>query len=429
MGAYEATRHLDRDQHIIVFTDDTMGVFPGASPGTNQGVTGTRLPGPGASDTLLGLDTLRLDVTPRAGIRMTTKLEQVPGVNIVHLDVTVVNKSVASTFSFADSDFTLRVDGVALRTQVEGSRAKRSYAAPGVTTEITDYYWILPQGPFAETAFSYASTDSQSVGFNKTVRVVESIPISATTTTKPASAEVQGYLDTLESMWRGAGVHVLAVSSSPLDARTEQLIKDNTKETDVLPWVSVEVPAADFGKYEGTFVYDNIMRQTMLAVRGGVPLHYLGVTTVENDGTKREWTSSEVFQLSGLAGPEWDRPASVAISSVEDQVKQMLTDAATKSGVSSPALQVTEDASGRVVTATGLIPDVKHPSVSIMSFGSSIQDVVSQLNKQGAKIAALYIKIDDASSNPAVRLVWSFTIGAGSTSRWLAPEVQAINKG
>ena len=132
-------------------------------------------PSPTSFEPLPGLGILKLDVTPRVGVRMTVRLEQDSGSNLVHSVITVTNKS-ESTFSLADGDFTLQVDDTVLRAQVEGSRARRNYVAPGTTGEVTDYFWVLPQGPFTDTALSYASTDSQSIGFNKTVRVVESPP-------------------------------------------------------------------------------------------------------------------------------------------------------------------------------------------------------------------------------------------------------------
>ncbi len=140
-------------------------------------------PSPTSFEPLLGLGVLKLDVAPRAGVRLTVRLEQPSGSNLVHSVITVTNKS-ESTFSLTDGDFTLQVDDTVLRAQVEGSRAKRNYVAPGTTAEVSDYFWVLPQGPFPDTSLSYASTDSQSIGFNRTVRVVESPAVSATARTR-----------------------------------------------------------------------------------------------------------------------------------------------------------------------------------------------------------------------------------------------------
>ena len=49
---------------------------------------------------------------------------------------------------------------------------------------------------------------------------------------------------------------------------------------------SLEVPASLFASSDYMFMTDNIMRQTMVAIRQGVPLKYLGIIKVSDDGTK-----------------------------------------------------------------------------------------------------------------------------------------------
>jgi hypothetical protein len=166
-------------------------------------------------------------------------LEQAAGSNLVHPVITITNKS-QSTFSFAAGDFTLQVDDVVPRAQVEGSRVKRNYVAPGTTGEVTDYFWILPQGPFAGTALSYASTDPQSVKFDKTVRVVESPAVPATTTTQLVPA-VDSFLKMLRlDVKPRNGVRVAVgglreIPSDELDLRTRliegELIIENKSST------------------------------------------------------------------------------------------------------------------------------------------------------------------------------------------------------
>ncbi len=167
------------------------------------------------------------------------RLEQATGSNLVHSVITVINKS-QSTFSLTDGDFTLQADDAQLRAQVEGSRAERSYVAPGTTAEVTDYFWVLPAGPFTDTALSYGSTDSQSIGFNKTVRVVESSAVPATTTTVLVPA-VDGFLKMLRlDVNPRDGVRVAIgglreVSSDKLDSRKRliegELIIENKSNT------------------------------------------------------------------------------------------------------------------------------------------------------------------------------------------------------
>ena len=249
---------------------------------------------------------------------------------------------------------------------------------------------------------------------------------TATTSGQVPSAEVQGYLDLLESTWEAAGIPVLGVVTSYVDTTIESLVGANTKNDDVLPYVALEVPASVFASSDYLFTDENIMRQTMVAIRDGVPLRYLGVVEVFNDGTKREWSNSEVFQLAQDADDEWGRPAKLALDVTIDGLRQAAEQAAKTAGVKLESFEVKEDASGRVVTVVGSVPDRDTVSAPVKWFSVPPEDAAYRLNKQGAKISGLEVKVDDLKGRPVLRRVVSFNVGGGESARWVAPELEAV---
>ena len=167
-------------------------------------------------------------------------------------------------------------------------------------------------------------------------------PSTATTAAPSVSDEVQGYLDTLESTWKAAGIPVLAVTTAFPDAVTEKNVRESTEESDPLPWVVVEIPSSVFASMDYVFIIDNIDRQTMVAVRGGVPLKYLGILLVREDGSKTLWAAGQV----STSNPEWDKPARLALAATTDRLREAALQAATQPGVVLGSFEVTEDASG-----------------------------------------------------------------------------------
>jgi hypothetical protein len=253
------------------------------------------------------------------------------------------------------------------------------------------------------------------------------LPTSTSTTTAPVlSAEVKGYLDTLESYWTAAGVPVLSVGIVPPAASTEKMLRENTKDTDVLPYAALELPASAFETSDYTFMYENIMRQTMVAIRDGVPLHYLAIFEVNEDGTRTMYSMGEVYQLATAFAPEWDQPARLSLELTTERVRQAATQAAATAKVTLESVEVTEDASGRVLTAVGSIPDVNSVTVSVSLFNGPFEEIARQLNKAGAKISGVNVKVDDLQQAPVLRFVLSLSVGGGLTSRWMAPQLEAL---
>jgi hypothetical protein len=126
------------------------------------------------------LGALKLDVTPRSGVELTIRLEQIQESEIVRLVVSAANGS-QSTFSFAAGDFKLQVDGTALQTQVDGSQTKRVEVQPGASVEQTNYFWVLPTRRFTTASLTYTSSDPESMGFTREVSASSSPATQATT--------------------------------------------------------------------------------------------------------------------------------------------------------------------------------------------------------------------------------------------------------
>ncbi len=239
-----------------------------------------------------------------------------------------------------------------------------------------------------------------------------------------ATEEVQGYLDKLESIWKAAGIPVLAVTTAFPDVDTAMIIGENTEEGDPLPWVVVELPSSVFASMDYLFVTDNIDRQTMVAASDGVPLKYLGILEVWEDGSKTLWTAGQV----ATSDPEWGQPARLGLDETTDRLRGAGRQAATTAGVTLESLEVTEDASGRVVLAVGSIPNREEVSATVAGFGGPLEEAVRALNKEGAKISGLNVKVDDLSGAPVLRFALSLNYGndGARSARWLAPQLKAV---
>jgi hypothetical protein len=248
-----------------------------------------------------------------------------------------------------------------------------------------------------------------------------------TTPTTAVSDEVQGYLDTLESVWKAAGIPVLAVNTIFPDAATEKNVNESTEEGDPLPWAVVEIPSSVFDSMDYLFTLNNIDRQTMVAVRSGVPLQYLGIMMVREDGSKTLWNAGQV----ATPNPEWDQPASLALTETSDRLREAALQAATKAGVVLESVEVTEDASGRLVEAAASIPERETVSATVAGFNGPLEEAVRALNKEGAKISGLYVKVDDLSGAPVLRFALGLGYGndGARSGRWLTPQLKALRSG
>ena len=123
-----------------------------------------------ASNSLFGLGSVRLDVTPRAGVHLQATLAQQPGSGIVVLMLTVKNDS-QSPFSFAAKDFTLYVDGSPLGVRTQPDQPTAEQVGPGETGGVTGgYFWHVLSPISRSTGLQYVSSDPGSAGFNRSVR-------------------------------------------------------------------------------------------------------------------------------------------------------------------------------------------------------------------------------------------------------------------
>jgi hypothetical protein len=242
-------------------------------------------------------------------------------------------------------------------------------------------------------------------------------PLSSTSST--LTSAVQSYLAQLESLWKAAGIPVLGVGTNYPDPGMETTVSENTTSSDVLPYAALELPESVFASADKIFTVMNVMRQTMVAVRRGVPLHYLSMVIVAPDGTKTLYTMGEVYQLAAIPGPEWDRPATLDLPELTAELRELAEQAAAESGVALLHFEVIEDASGRVITAVGSIPDRSAVSASVKQFSAPLETACWNLNKEGAKISGLNVKVDDEQGSPVLRRVVGYNVGGGSLAGWL----------
>jgi len=116
-----------------------------------------------AKHTLAGLATLRLDMTPRAGVRVQVALEQDPGSSSVQPQVTIVNDS-DSSFFFAQGDLELSVDGSIRPAFLFPHSSASVEVKPGATETAAGNGWVWElKSPTSEsTVLSYTPSDPSS---------------------------------------------------------------------------------------------------------------------------------------------------------------------------------------------------------------------------------------------------------------------------
>ena len=330
-GLFEAATHLGRSRPALVLTDQTLSSngSGGASAGSlanpyptresaslRNPPTGSPSERPSAWADELGRAILKLYPEKRWGVSNAVELLDTPAV----MDVTIRPLGTGDTASDAPSVPWIRVQ-VTRQEQGQLPQEGNPMRYPEFATDyghgilVTMYgsqpayltSFVRPDKLLIQVSVGHASADTKpstllldGQGVQKLTEYIASIiqlgdtRASSTTTSQPTSStlapvlstQVEGYLDKLESLRKAAGVPVLDVGITPPDAQTQNLVIGNTKSSDVLPFVALEVPASLFASSDYMFMTDNIMRQTMVAIRQGVPLKYLGIIKVSDDGTK-----------------------------------------------------------------------------------------------------------------------------------------------
>ncbi len=466
-GIFEASRHLGKDRSILVLSDQTTGPQgPGGSsqallsnpyPTPNStGVSGTVDEGPSPWAENLGKAVLAL--YPGKGWRVARAVEQAS----VLMDIIIVPAETKGS----GKDATL-LDGAHLRMTIHREESGKIPAGDnpmqypefdtpnghGLIMPSYDYgngheslitWFVRPDKLMIQVGVAQALRGSSSAalmldkeGVKKLLTYIASIiemgDTDSPTSTLPSansnapevSPEAKGYVDQLTSMWQSAGIPVLRVTTSPGDPNTEKMLKDNTKTGDVLPFVALELPASVFSSMDYSFVICQIQRLTVTAIRQGVPLHYLEIVKVDGDGSKTMYSLGEVYQLSAAAGPEWDKPATLGLKQTTDRLRKIAQEGASASGVTLESFEVTEDPSGRVITAVGSVPDRSTVAASVKQFSAPLETAGRTLNKDGAKISGLNVKVDDQKGAPVFRRVVAYNVGQGLSTRWMAPELEA----
>ncbi len=115
----------------------------------------------GSDHTLAGLMQLELDATPRPGVRVQFRLNQLPDSNAVTAELVIENQS-DSEFTFSASDFGLTVDGVTPEAFIPPHSDLSSRVEPGQTERPGGWGWMLSQPTSKTTRLSYTPSDPKS---------------------------------------------------------------------------------------------------------------------------------------------------------------------------------------------------------------------------------------------------------------------------
>lgn len=246
------------------------------------------------------------------------------------------------------------------------------------------------------------------------------------TTVRPLSAvvtpEIQGYLDALEAAWTKAGIPVLGVGIVPLDEGLGQEIAKSSSESDILPYVQVEVPGSLLEEDDGLFASYTIERQTIVTILRGVPLMYLAVVTVENDGTKTMNSFGLIREQVPAPGSEWEQPAGLGLEDTTQAIEALVGERAANAGVEIASIDVREDDSGRVVTVKAIIADVASADLDVARFGDAVGEDARRLTEEeGAKISEVDVAVDDRNGERVVRFAQNMM--GGSKGWWYTPEL------
>ena len=285
---------------------------------------------------------------------------------------------------------------------------------------------LSPNPPLSDT-WEY-TLPSGPITASQTTIATEAPPTTVRPLSTVVTPEVQGYLDALKTAWTKAGIPVLDVGIVPLKEGDGREIAKSTSESDVLPYVQVEVPASLLEADTGLFAEYNIDRQTIVMILRGVPVQYLAVVTVGADGTK---TMDSLGLIGGQApapGSEWEQPARLSLEETTQAIETAVRQRAASAGVEITSINVREDDSGRVVTVKATIPDVASADLPMARFGDAVGEEARRLTEEkGAKISEVDVSVDDLNGQRAVRFAQSI-IGS-SNGRWYAPELwDLVNK-